>query len=294
MPWFYVDDGFADSKPVMLLDEKLRNEAVGLWVRCGAWSAKEETDGRVPIGIVRQFGGTARTVRALVSSAELWDAAEPHDWVKNREFLFRNWTKWQKSHAENVARRKREADKKSTYRSRKKGRDYVPTSDDAEMSTGDTSVDITVDSKSVSTGVSTGESLYPDPTHISNSPLVAKGTLSGGSGGRGPNGTRLPDGWCPPADVIAQMRADHPQVDLRAEHAKFVDYWRAKAGKDATKRDWAATWRNWIRRAAENPTRYPQPNGKPHKLRVIAELAAQARAQENAQLANQPRKEINP
>ena len=57
IPWFYVDDAFADSKPVMKLDRALRNEAIGLWVRCGAWSAKEETDGRVPLETVRQFGG---------------------------------------------------------------------------------------------------------------------------------------------------------------------------------------------------------------------------------------------
>lgn len=28
----------------------------------------------------------------------------------------------------------------------------------------------------------------------------------------------------------------------------FLDYWRAKAGAGGVKRDWAATWRNWIRR----------------------------------------------
>jgi hypothetical protein len=28
----------------------------------------------------------------------------------------------------------------------------------------------------------------------------------------------------------------------------FLDYWRAKAGAGAVKRDWPATWRNWIRR----------------------------------------------
>lgn len=288
MPWFYVDDGFADSKPVMMLDDRLRNEAVGLWLRCGAWSAKEETDGRVPIGIVRQFGGSARTVRALVSDAGLWEAAEVDDWRKNREILFKNWTKWQKSRQENVDRRKREADKKSTYRSRKKGRNYVPTSGNEEMSTGDNAVDSTVDSKDVSTG----DSLYPDPTHKRTTQVPTELALSGGSGGRG---SRLPDGWMPPQAVVAQMRSEHPEVDLKAEHAKFVDYWQSKAGKDARKVDWAATWRNWIRRAAEQQTR-SSANGKPHKLRVIAELAAQARAEETAALAasNQPRKEINP
>jgi hypothetical protein len=29
--------------------------------------------------------------------------------------------------------------------------------------------------------------------------------------------------------------------------AKFRDFWRAKTGAAATKRDWDATWRNWCR-----------------------------------------------
>ncbi|WP_239482858.1 hypothetical protein [Paraburkholderia sp. C35] len=33
------------------------------------------------------------------------------------------------------------------------------------------------------------------------------------------------------------------------EAEKFRDYWAAKSGKDATKHDWPATWRNWIRNA---------------------------------------------
>ena len=31
----------------------------------------------------------------------------------------------------------------------------------------------------------------------------------------------------------------------------FLDYWRAKAGAGGVKRDWAATWRNWIRRSKQ-------------------------------------------
>jgi hypothetical protein len=65
-------------------------------------------------------------------------------------------------------------------------------------------------------------------------------------------GTRLPDGWTPPESVVAQMRSEHPHVDLKAEHAKFIDYWQGKAGAAARKADWSATWRNWIRRAAED------------------------------------------
>nr|WP_065163842.1 hypothetical protein [Mycobacterium gordonae] len=70
-----------------------------------------------------------------------------------------------------------------------------------------------------------------------------------------PKGTRLPDGWTPDQSVIDAMRAKYPDVDLRAEHDKFTDYWYAKAGRDARKADWNATWRNWIRREAESTRR---------------------------------------
>jgi hypothetical protein len=128
MSWFYVDDAFADSKPVMQIDKALRNEAIGLWLRCGAWSAKEETDGRVPLDVVKQFGGTPRIIRALIEQAELWTENRPDSHRKSGEIWFKNWEKWQKTRAENEARRKREAEKKSTYRAGKKGRGYVPTS----------------------------------------------------------------------------------------------------------------------------------------------------------------------
>lgn len=69
-------------------------------------------------------------------------------------------------------------------------------------------------------------------------------------------GTRLPQGWEPPDDVKREMHAQFPHVDLRTQHEVFSDYWHGKAGKDAVKVDWVATWRNWIRRAAtETPTR---------------------------------------
>jgi hypothetical protein len=66
----------------------------------------------------------------------------------------------------------------------------------------------------------------------------------------------------PDRSVIDAMRAKHPDVDLGAEHDKFTDYWRAKAGKDGCKLDWNATWRNWIRRTAESSHRSgPARNG---------------------------------
>ncbi|WP_131827714.1 hypothetical protein [Mycolicibacterium conceptionense] len=65
-------------------------------------------------------------------------------------------------------------------------------------------------------------------------------------------GCRLPDEWMPDETLIAEMREQCPGVDLKREHQKFTDYWRAQPGAKGRKTDWPATWRNWIRRAWEN------------------------------------------
>lgn len=71
--------------------------------------------------------------------------------------------------------------------------------------------------------------------------------------------TRIPDDF----GISAEMRRwAHDEIhgfDIDREHKRFRDYWRAKSGKDATKLDWIATWRNWMRRAAESPNTRASP-----------------------------------
>lgn len=64
-------------------------------------------------------------------------------------------------------------------------------------------------------------------------------------------GTRLPADW-----VLPKRWGDWAADDLllgaefiRNEAAKFADFWHSKAGADARKTDWSATWRNWMREA---------------------------------------------
>ncbi|MGO3884719.1 MAG: hypothetical protein ACTJHU_00345 [Mycetocola sp.] len=61
-------------------------------------------------------------------------------------------------------------------------------------------------------------------------------------------GARLSEGWMPSQESIDKMRAEAPDVDVRAEHAVFVDYWIAQPGQKGVKRNWDSTWRNWMRR----------------------------------------------
>lgn len=83
-------------------------------------------------------------------------------------------------------------------------------------------------------------------------------------------GTRLPDGWMPDRHVIDDMRDKCPNVDFRREHEVFSDYWRAKPGKDGRKSDWNATWRNWMRRAERDATRFHRSNATPIQPRITA------------------------
>lgn len=68
-------------------------------------------------------------------------------------------------------------------------------------------------------------------------------------------GCRIPENFMPTQETIDQIRAEFPYLSseaLIAEHRKFCDYWNAKTGAQATKMDWDATWRNWMRKSQEN------------------------------------------
>lgn len=72
-------------------------------------------------------------------------------------------------------------------------------------------------------------------------------------------GTRVPE------DLPARLRADPaltawfrencPNVDGRHEMDQFMDHWRAASGQSASKRDWVATWRKWMRKAQQDAGR---------------------------------------
>lgn len=66
-------------------------------------------------------------------------------------------------------------------------------------------------------------------------------------------GTRLPSNWQPSDDDCSAAQAEGLTDDqIHRESAKFRDYWLAKPGAGGVKLDWPATWRNWVRRAADD------------------------------------------
>lgn len=59
--------------------------------------------------------------------------------------------------------------------------------------------------------------------------------------------TRIPDNWTPTAKdyAFATSKGLTPQ-EINNEADRFRDYWTAAGGAKARKRDWEATWRNWV------------------------------------------------
>jgi hypothetical protein len=278
MAWFKMDDGFANSKPVLRIPRRYRLQAVGLWALAGTWSAKEETDGFIPEYVLEELCGTAGVANQLVQ-AGLWETVsgssdDPVGIVSTSSedptrmlstsssnpqlpgWVYRNWSKYQPTKAELEENREKERIRKANYR----------------MSQRDTS--------GTGSGQTEGhhpESGHPDPTRPDPTPIEEEAKAS--SSGPAKRGKRIPADFAVTPDMVAWARANCPTVDGQRETLKFINYYKAKTGKDATKLDWVATWRNWMLNAADRA-----PQGKPttsDKMRDTLELGRRLKAVQN-------------
>lgn len=219
MPWFKVDDTFAMHEKVMAAG----NAAIGLWVRSGAWSMQQLTDGFVPNHVLRALG-TPKERRTLVE-VSLWDEAEGG-------ITFRNWDERQPTKIQVEAARQAAAERQRHARERAKSQ---------RESRRDNSV-------------SHGP---PDPTRPDPSLVPTELTPSGGADKpRSSRARRLPDDFAP--SVEHKEIAEKEGVDLEREFQQFCDYWR---GNGKPKVDWNATLRNWLR--SPHADRSRSRNGSP-------------------------------
>lgn len=78
-------------------------------------------------------------------------------------------------------------------------------------------------------------------------------------------GTRLPPDWSPEVDDIAMgYSLGLSEEQARMEFERFKDYWHSIPGQRGIKLNWDATWRNWLRKAADDAGRRQIQNGKGH------------------------------
>lgn len=94
------------------------------------------------------------------------------------------------------------------------------------------------------------------------------------------DGTRIPEPFEITDDMRAWVTAEGiTPAQARASTARFVDYWRAKPGKDGRKLDWIATWRNWLRRDHDNANGH-KPSTTDQKVTATLALADRLEASE--------------
>lgn len=223
MTWFKVDDTLGSHPKARAAGLA----AMGLWVTAGAWSSQHLTEGFVPDWYVNSWPSGQKRAANLVQSG-LWIEAEAG-------FIFHQWEERNPSKEQVEAERAAARERQRRHRESKR---------DAVVSHG------------VTNGVTNRTPTRPDPTSSSSGTTPTGATESP----KPPSiprsrgvGTRIPDPF-----IVDEAMKDwaidrgYTAEWCMAQTERFINYWSAKPGKDGTKSDWRATWRNWILKAADD------------------------------------------
>jgi hypothetical protein len=237
--WFKVDDKLHSSRKLLSIPRRYRLGCLGLWTIAGSWSADQLTDGRVPDYMVEEWGGSKTLIDWLVK-ADLWQEV-------SEGTQFKNWGEYQPTKADVEAERDKNREKLRKWRERNQV----------------TKPDVT----GLHTGYEPDGNPAPDPTRPDPTrPIKEEADASSRPRKRA---TRIAEDFQVTPEMKLWASTKAPNADLHLETEKFINFWVAKSGKDATKLDWAATWRNWMLNARGN-----QPARMDHSARGIAKGTA--------------------
>lgn len=275
MPWFKVDDSFW-SHPKL---SELSHAAISLWVRAGAYCAQHLTDGRVTAATVTRQLWTGTEAADELAAAGLWDALDD-----GSGWQFHDWLEYQPTAAETEQKRAAARERVQRARAKKRATSDAGNADvraNSSVTSGERTAQQSRDSD-VTEGARSQDvrsTPNPNPNPMTTDVVIDPPTPRRGEQAKGKGksrGTRLDADWRPDADTVAKIAAELPGLDYQREHAVFVDYWLAQPGQRGVKVDWAATWRNWMRRAAERGSSGQSASQRPTPMQ---------RAQQTMQLA---------
>ncbi len=88
-------------------------------------------------------------------------------------------------------------------------------------------------------------------------------------------GSRLPADWQLPkawGEWAIGEKQGWSSADVRLCAERFRDYWCALSGQKATKTDWLATWRNWVRNEQGPPARASPTQSRDEGRRQVLEV----------------------
>lgn len=124
----------------------------------------------------------------------------------------------------------------------------------------------------------------PDRSHdvTTSKNLSGSNQPTNKTGGAATRGTRIPDPFIVNTDMRQWAANECPAVDVDHATRMFVDHFRAATGRNATKLDWPATWRNWLRRDQQTAAKRPQRLNDHERVATAAQIGARlaARPQE--------------
>lgn len=148
MPWFKVDDGLPFHRKVVAAG----NAAMGLWVRAGAWSAHELTDGFIPDHMLAIMGTAPQAAKLI--KVGLWvrvdGGVQFHQWSENGR----------QPTSESVRKERADAAKRQAEWRAKQAAEAAAAAQVAEARNGVTGPLVT----DAVTGAVTGAPTRPDPT----------------------------------------------------------------------------------------------------------------------------------
>jgi len=98
-------------------------------------------------------------------------------------------------------------------------------------------------------------------------------------------GQRLPKNWQPSKELRTWAMTERTDLDIKRVIDSFTDYWIAKTGSTATKLDWDATFRNWVRNEKSNRSQQTG-NGQRQNSVRDREQRNRAELERLSQLAN--------
>lgn len=266
MTWFKADDNLQDHPKVLRLGRDMV-PAIGVWTLVGTWAARQNTDGFVPVVIIRRYDPRERLAKRLVSVG-LFERAEVNGVVGYR---FHDWPDHQPTAAEVEKKRALARDRQRRFRERSgqfgsDGPDPSDTDgfeqrslDQAERTTEVGSNAVTAPSRNgarnaLLNALVTTTPSRPDPL-VKEEPPPLRGAPPSGRSTKPARGTRIPANFKITPDMIDWARRETPNVPLDATTEDFCDYWNSKPGKEAEKLDWPRTWKRWMRKAHQDTPR---------------------------------------
>lgn len=219
---------FADSPKIAPLSDA----AFRQYVEAVLWSRRLLTDGLIPSGMVRKLFASESIAELTSNDAERPSLVAVEGGLQIHHFLDQQTSK---AEIEAMKENKRAAGARGGRA--KAEANHSPSSGLAPASP-------VPDVRYPGSASRRGSKTYPETeteteTKTSTTDVVERPAK---------RGSRLSPDWMPSAASIAKAKEDAPQVDHKAEHATFVDYWIAQPGQKGVKTDWEATWRNWMRR----------------------------------------------